>query len=307
MASKVDIRHLRGFVVLAEELHFSRAAQRLFMTQSALTQTLHQLEQALNVKLFDRSTRSVLLSPAGASLLPYARDALAQTEKMEAEALRISRSDSGRLTVGCQLGTGLEIVPKVVRMFEENHPDYAITLKEYDFGHPSSGLDVGETDVAFLRPPVGLQDVNLMTLYQEARIACISKDHPLASRESVSIPEILNEPIIAAPNDGVWRDYWLLSEYRTVPANVVLESSTFDSELQAVAAGRGIIVTCEASRAFYSRPGVKYVDIEGLSPCDVALAWPNTLIHPAIGAFVATVKTVLQINQVKSGDVVYGG
>jgi DNA-binding transcriptional LysR family regulator len=275
--------------VLAEELHFGRAAERLFLTQPALTQTIRQIERTLGANLFVRTTRAVALSPEGSRLLPYVRMSIAALDRVEVEAQRLTREQAGRLTVGYQVGAGLTLMPTVVRDFEAAYPQYTVEFTEYDFAQPASGLDIGKSDVAFVRPPIGHEDVDVLTLYEEPRLACVPRGHRFAGRSSVSIAEVLAEPIIAAPTPGVWRDYWLLNEYRSEPANVVSESSTFESELQAVAAGRGIIVTSAASRQFFNRPNVAYVDIEGLGPCDVAIAWPRDSVHPALQPFLSIV------------------
>jgi len=289
VAHRFDLRHLRAFVALAEELHYGRASERLYITQPALSQTIQQLEDALGFRLFVRSTRAVALSPEGVRLLPHVKPAVAAVDRIGLEAQRLGREEAGRLEVGYQLGTGLLLIPTVIRAFESAYPQFTVVINEYDFSEPASGLDIGKSDIAFLRPPVGVEHIDVLSLYQEARLACVPAGHRLAGRESVTIAEVLAEPIIAAPTPGVWRDYWLLNEFRSEPAHVVLESSTFESELQAVAAGRGIIVTCEASRKFFSRPNVAYVEIDELGPCDVAIAWPRHSTHPAIQPFLSTV------------------
>ena len=289
MTYRFELRHLRAFLALADELHFGRAAERLFMTQPALTQTIQQFEDALGLRLFVRSTRAVALSPEGLRLLPHAKASVDSVDRIGLEVDKLRREEGGQLKVGSQLGTGLLLVPAVVREFEAAYPQYTVVITDYDFAEPASGLDVGKSDIAFLRPPVGLEHIDMLTLYQESRLACVPRGHALSKKKSVSIGELLAEPIIAAPTPGVWRDYWLLNEFRSEPANVVLESSTFESELQAVAAGRGIIITCEASRKYYSRPSVHFIEIEALSPCDVAVAWPRNSTHPAVQPFLSIV------------------
>lgn len=236
-----------------------------------------------------RTTRAVALSPEGVRLLPHVRTSIAALDRIDVEAERLAREQAGRLEVGYQVGAGLTLMPTVVREFEAAYPQYTVEFTEYDFAQPASGLDVGRSDIAFVRPPIGHEHIDVLTLYEESRLVCVPKGHPFAVRSSVSIAEVLAEPIIAAPTPGVWRDYWLLNEYRSEPANVVSESSTFESELQAVAAGRGIIITCEASQKFFNRPNVVYVNIEGLSPCDVAIAWPRGSAHPALQPFLTIV------------------
>jgi len=111
-------------------------------------------------------------------------------------------------------------------------------------------------------------------LAREARVACLPEGHELANRESVSVADLLPEPIIAAPPSlGPWRDYWILTEYRSTPAPVVAEAATFETELHLVASGHGISVTAMAAARYYSRPGVVFVRIHDLEPCRVALAW----------------------------------
>lgn len=289
MGSQFELRHLRAFVALAEELHFGRAAERLFLTQPALTQTIRQFERELGAPLFVRTTRAVTLSPQGLRLLPYAQTSMAALARINVEAQRLEREQAGRLEVGYQVGAGLTLMPTVVREFEIAYPQYSVEFTEYDYADPASGLDGGRSDIAFVRPPIGHEHIDVLTLYEESRLVCVPRGHPFAVRSSVSIAEVLAEPIIAAPTPGVWRDYWLLNEYRSEPANVVSEASTFESELQAVAAGRGIIVTSEASRKFFNRPNVAYVSVEGLGPCEVAIAWPRNSAHPALQPFLTIV------------------
>jgi DNA-binding transcriptional LysR family regulator len=289
MKPHVELRHLRAFIALAAELHFGRAAERLFISQPALTQIIRQLEEELGLSLFVRTTRAVALTTEGARLLPRVQQAVSSVERVGVEAEQLRRESSGQLVVGSQIGTAVSLSTEVVREFEAAYPQYTIVFNEYDFSDPASGLDSGLSDVAFVRPPIGLEGVDMLTLYQEKRLLGVPRGHRLADRLHVTISDALAEPIIASPTPGVWRDYWLLNEYRTEPANVVLESPTFESELRAVAAGRGVIVTCEASLKYFSRPTVAFVPIEGLAPCDVAVAWSRASTHPAVRLFVSMV------------------
>jgi DNA-binding transcriptional LysR family regulator len=202
MAHRFELRHLRAFAVLAEEFHFSRAAERLFLTQPALTQTIRQLERALGVELFIRTTRAVALSPEGVRLLPHVRTSMAAVDRIDVEAERLAREQAGRLEVGYQVGAGLTLMPTVVREFEAAYPQYTVEFTEYDFAEPAAGLDVGRSDIAFVRPPIGHEHIDVLTLYEESRLVCVAKGHPFAGRASVSIAEVLAEPIIAAPTPG---------------------------------------------------------------------------------------------------------
>lgn len=282
----LEYRHLRAFVTLADELHFHQAAERLHVAQPTLSQTLRQLEVAIGLKLFERSTRHVVLTPAGRALLPEARAAVTAFDNVLVRASQVGRGLAGELLIGYEVTAGLDFLPQVLREFENACPDVSATLIEFDFASPVAGLDTGETDVAILRPPVDCEGLQLETLFTEPRVLCVSSSHRFADRSSVSIAEVLPEPMIASPTPGVWRDYWLLPEYRSGgEASVSLEVSTCDAELQAVAAGRGVTVTSATTERYYRRPGVRFVPIEGLPPCEIALAWPTGSQHPALHPF----------------------
>lgn len=292
--TSVEYRHLRAFVTLADELHFRSAAERLHIAQPTLSQTLRQLELTIRVRLFERSTRHVVLTSAGRALLEDARGAVAAFDGVIDRASQVGRGQAGELVVGYEVSTGLDFLPKVLREFERICPEVSASLTEFDFAAPVAGLDTGETDIAFLRPPVDCEDLELLTLRTEPRVLGVPTTHPFAARASVTVAEILREPIIAAPTPGVWRDYWILADHRGgEEATVTLEASTVDSELQAVAAGRGIIVTSATYERYYRRPDVCFVAIEDLSPCEIALAWPRASHHPALRLFLAAARTAV--------------
>jgi DNA-binding transcriptional LysR family regulator len=111
-------------------------------------------------------------------------------------------------------------------------------------------------------------------LAAERLVACLPDNHPLAARESLSVADVLPEPIVAAPvSPGPWRDYWLLTDYRSGPAPVVAEAPTLDMEMHLVSRGVGLSITSEAVGLWYRRPGVTFVPIVDLPPCSVSLAW----------------------------------
>lgn len=275
VSHQITIRHLRAFVAVAEELHFGRAAAELNLTSSALSQTLRQLEVAVGATLVRRTTRRVELTAAGISALEPAKFALSYFDAALERMHDAATGEAGILRVGYVIGAGLELMPATIRAFQEEVSTVDVQLREYDFSRPDAGLEMGEVDIAFLRPPLRLDDVEYLPLLEEPRVACLPEGHPLAGRERVRVRELLGEPIIAAPtSDEVWRGYWLLGPQREGrPANVVLEASTFEAELQAVAAGRGISTTGLTAARFYARPGVRFSLISDLDPCQIVLGW----------------------------------
>ena len=294
--TNVGLRHLRSFVVLAEELHFARAAALLHVSQPALSQTIKQLERATGLTLLARTTRRVELTRDGAALRDDALQVLADFDALMQRARESAAGRRGALRVGYIIGAAVDLVPRVLRAHAEQCPDVDVRTTEFDFSEPAGGLDDGRSDVAIVRPPIDVQDARLITLATEPRVACLPDSHRLADREEVSVHELIDEPIIAAPGAGTWRDYWLCCEYRDGrPPRVVGEAATFEGELQAVASGRGISITAEAAGRFYARPGLRFPRIADIPPCEVAVALPPDPT-PAARAFA-------EIAVASSGDV----
>jgi DNA-binding transcriptional LysR family regulator len=286
----LDLRHARAFVVLAEELHFGRAARRLFITQPALSRTIRQVEQTIGARLVDRTTRHVSLTPGGEALLDAARAAVEAFDNLVRRADSIGHQADRTLRVAHQIGAALSLVPDIVRRFTQDHPDIHVELREFDFGEPLAGIDTGVSDVAFVRLPLEHPDLCFEILEREPLFVGLPTGHRLADRAQVSIEEILDEPILAAPKTaGPWRDYWLAMDYRSGAApTVVEEAANFDAELQAVAFGKAVTITSLAAKLYYARPGVVFVPIADAPPCDVALAWIGESPSSVISEFVAS-------------------
>jgi DNA-binding transcriptional LysR family regulator len=283
--TNLGLRHLRYFVVLAEELHFARAAQRLHLTQSSLSKTLKELEQATGLHLLNRTTRRVALTAEGAEFRDDALRALKEFDRVIERAHETASGRRGTLRVGFTIGAAVDLVPHVLREYAATYPDVTVELTEFDFSEPEAGLDDDRSDVAIVRPPLETQGVQLATLATEPRVACLPDSHPLADRDEISIDDILSEPMLSPPRQGIWRDYWLACDYRHgEPPIVVAGVATFETELQAVATGRGISITAEAAARFYARPGVRFPRITDIPPCEVAVALPK-LPTPAARAF----------------------
>jgi DNA-binding transcriptional LysR family regulator len=291
----VEMRHLRAFVALAEELHFGRASQRLYLTQPALSQTLRQLEASVGGRLVERTTRSVALTANGLAFLADARAVITAYDTALARAARAARQEQGILRVGYQIGAALEIAPIVLRAYAERYPSVTVELREFDFGEPFAGLDVGLVDVAFVKMPLEDERLAYEFLEHETIFAGLAPSHPLAQRSSIAIAEILDDPIVAAPRAaGPWRDFWLATEYRGgKPPKVALEAANFDSELQAVAVGKAITITSLATTKYYARPGVVFVPIHDLPPVTVVLAWFADATSQLTDALVEVTRAVL--------------
>jgi DNA-binding transcriptional LysR family regulator len=284
----VTLRQLRYFVVLSEELNYRRAAERLFLTQPALSTAIKHLEHQFDVELFIRNTRGVLLSDVGRQWLPRVHDVLASVDMAVEHLVSLAGSSGGRLRVGYLIGTGADLLFRLIRQFESAHPEMSIEATEFDFSDPTAGLSDSTSDVALIRPPVQLPGHSMVTLDAESWVTCLPLDHRLAGRESVDIGELLDDPIICAPESaGIWRDYWLATENRGGRAPVIGGvAATYESEMTMVSRGLGISFTTESSARLYDRPGITYVPITGRPPSYVALAWDPQKLNRAGEALV---------------------
>jgi DNA-binding transcriptional LysR family regulator len=270
----VELRHLRAFVAVAEAANFTRAAERLLISQPSLSYTIRQLETQLGFQLLTRTTRSTSLTAAGEVFLTEARAVLARLDQAVELARRMAVGNVGTLRIGYLIGAAVDLVPSIMRAFAVAYPDVAVELVEYDFASPNGGLDVGETDVAIIRPPLEVEGLVVRTLLTEGCVACVPEQHPIAALPSVTVERLLAEPIVAAPGHGRWRDSWILNGIRQRPATVVHEAATFEAEFQAVALGRGLSIVPESAGRLYRRPGVRFVRIVDLAECEVAVAYP---------------------------------
>ena len=296
MTYNINLRQIEAFLAVAAEQHFGRAAERLSVSAPWLSHTVKDLERSLKVQLLARTTRRVELTEAGAVFATLAGQVVADLSAAVRATQGVESRIHKALRLGYTIGAGLEIVPKLIRTFYDRNPDVTLESEEFDFTDPSAGLRDFQVHAAVVRPPLGLAGLVSVELAAERRVACLPDDHRLARRKWVEIADLLPEPIVAAPSSpGPWRDYWILSEFRTEPPHIVHEAPTLDAELHLVSRGVGLSITSEAVGRWYRRPGVTFVPIRDLSPCIVSLAW-----WPQETAAVAQLAAIA--NEFRSGD-----
>lgn len=297
----IQIRHIRAFIAVADEKSFARAAERLNVSQPALSQTIIQFEETLGFPVFERTTRSVTLTQSGERLLARARTLNKDIDVFQGEARALQLTLKNRLRVGYMIGTAVQFIPAIIREFERIRPGASLDLQEFDFSDPTAGLRDGKVDCGIIRPPVDVDDIEIVAIAREKCVVCLPTGHRLAQQETVELDDILDEPIVAAPVPGVWRDYWLANDYRVDrPAKVVFEAATVESELQAVASGRGISITADSTAQYYARPGVVFRPIVDMRECVIAIGYrgqPNRLVAD----FISVVNRVSESSRVQVG------
>ncbi|GAB2592808.1 LysR family transcriptional regulator [Streptomyces capparidis] len=286
----VDTRLLRYFVAVAEEGSLTRAAERLFVSQPALTKQIKQLETLLNVRLFTRSRAGMALTEPGRVLAGLAPALLADWDRTARE----TRSAAGRaervLRVGYLGSAANEATQAIIADFTRRRPDWRVDMRQAAWSDPTAGLAAGDVDAALLRLPFPGQDaLRVEPLFAEPRWVALPTAHPLAEREVIPFPDLWDEPFVAAPADtGTWRDHWLAADERDGrPVRIGAVAEQPDDWLSAIANGYGIALAPESAARYYARPGITYRPVSGVSPTGTGVAWsPADDANPVVRDFV---------------------
>lgn len=281
------LRDLRYFLAVADELSFTRAAERLFLSQPALSKQIRGLETALGVRLFDRDRRQVRLTSAGTALVGVARqlledwdDGLAAVADAAAEELQVLRA--GTLTA-----IGRALYPGMVELFAKYQPGWRVELRSFGWGDPTAGLADRATDAAFLWLPVAAQNLEFAVLVSERRYVALASRHPLAGRAEVSVAELAREHFVALPaTAGLQRDFWLGADHPgRGPVSVAAEVTSADETFEIVSSGAGVVLLAEGNALIYARPGIACIPVADLGPAQLAVAWRKGDRRPAVRAF----------------------
>lgn len=290
---ELHTRQLQYFIAVAEELSFTRAAQRLHVSQQGLSTQIKQLEHLLDVVLFSRTTRNVELTTAGAVFLQEVRGALTTMAATAERARSVHRGQQDRLVVGAMEGAALTLTEPILSAFRKRHPGITVDFRHFTYEDPSSGLATGEVDVAFARRPFLDHGVRFETLFTEPLMVMVPTSHRLAERTQVLAHELLDEPLLgAAATDPVWNAFWELDAHRHgIPAPVVSRSNSVLEELHKVAAGVGIVVTVACAR-WIPFPGVRLLPIVDAAPNEVAVGWRGAHESALIRSFVEVARAV---------------
>lgn len=198
----MELRQLRYFIAVAEELHFRRAAERLHISQPPLSQQIRALEDELGFVLLTRTRRRVQLTPAGEAFLRDARVVLGELEGAVATARRINAGQTGRLRIGFVGSALLSIVPGTVERFRAARPGVAIELRERSTADQLRAVSAGLVDVGLVRPPIEDDgDLRVETVLRERTVAALPAGHELASLSRVPLRRLAAEPLVLFPRD----------------------------------------------------------------------------------------------------------
>ncbi|MFD4529684.1 LysR family transcriptional regulator [Streptomyces sp. NPDC058470] len=286
----VDTRLLRYFIAVAEEGSLTRAADRLFVSQPALTKQVKQLESQLRVRLFTRSRAGMALTEAGRTLAERVPALLADWDRMLRETKSTADRAAHVLRVGFLASAANEATQRIITEFTRRQPGWRVDMRQAAWSNPTAGLIGGDVHAALLRLPFpGQETLRVEELFTEPRWIALPATHPLATRDQIPFSDLWDEPFVAAlPESGWWRDYWLAADEREGhPVRIGAVTDQPDEWLSAIANGYGLALAPESAARFYARPGIVYRPVSGVSPSRVGVAWaPADDSDPVVQAFV---------------------
>jgi DNA-binding transcriptional LysR family regulator len=290
------MRHLRALLVVAEELNFTRAAEKVHLTQQALSGQIRQLEQRVGARLVERDSRHVELTQAGKVLCEQARPLLASAERAVATA-RAAGGDAARLTIGYVAPLTRRLVAPALERFSAAQPEVELSIHFANFLDPLGGLRERASDVAVLYGEFEHDEIELQPLFSEPRGVALAADHPLAAGSEVGLEDFIREPLVDVPTrDRVWRDFWTAARHRSgTPPRVGATVQTLDGMIEAVGAGLGVAITvAPAVEALGPSAGVVFRPVPGLTPLEFSAARREGDDRPQVLGFVAAAVAALR-------------
>ena len=281
-----DINQLRCFVAVAEEMHFGRAAERMHMSQPPFSRQIQILERILHVKLLERTSRSVKLTPAGQSFLPEARHILYRLDSAMQLAKRISLGKSGSLKVGFTPMAAFAILPRLVAAFRETFPQAELSLQESNSAEQLRKLHTSEIDIAILRPPLVETGLKYFCLETESLIAALPATHPLAAQATVKLKDFAGVPFIAyLPYEASYLCNLVgdLLARAGISPNYVQQLTHVHSIMALVHAGLGVSIVPEAVRLLnFSNVALRPIEDSQPKPVEFFMAWPINSMNPLL-------------------------
>ncbi|GAA3118508.1 DNA-binding transcriptional LysR family regulator [Kribbella aluminosa] len=284
----LDVRELECFLVLSEELHFGRTAERLYLSQSRVSQLLQSLERRIGGPLFERTSRRVALTPLGKEFLTSLRPAYAALERVVENARQYAAAVKGTLRIGFQ-GAASDEILRAVSAFQSRNPNCLINVCELPLNDPSGGLRRRMIDAAVVLLPVAEDDLVVGPVFsRHPQTLAVSQRHRLAARTSIDAEELAGETLIAysGPAPGYWRQAQAPTQ---TPAGALIhrgpEVATLQEGLSLIAADRGAMLICESTAANNHRADITTVPLTGFPDSALALVWRRGEETPSIRAF----------------------
>ncbi|OUL19512.1 LysR family transcriptional regulator [Nostoc sp. RF31YmG] len=294
----MELRHLRYFVTLAEELHFGKAAEKLHIAQPPLSQQIRQLEQELGFELFHRTKRNVQLTEAGQVFLVEVQQILQQLQQAVQIGRQTNRGEMGQLVVGFVSTAAYNILPIILKYFRSRVPGVSLELHELTTDQQLEWLREGRMDVGFIRPPVEDKTFSWEIIFQESLIVALPETHWLANQSDVSLTSLANEPFILFPRKlapGLYDLVISLCQQAGFSPSVAQEAIQMQTIVSLVAGEMGVAIAPESLQNL-QRTGVVYKNIQESTPkAAIAMICRKIEKSPTVQRFLETVRQTTQL------------
>jgi DNA-binding transcriptional LysR family regulator len=288
MDSDIELRHLRYFVAVAEELHFGRAAERLHLAQPPLSQQIRKLEELLGYPLFLRTSRSVKITEAGEAFLQRARRTLRNVQRDLEETRSIARGDVGSLHIGFIGSAVLSTLPTIFRTYRQVYPRVRLHLHESFTSLVMEGLENGSLDAGILRDSDPAEGFHVTSILSEPFVAVLPASHACAKQKSISPSSLREDPFIYYPRSAGARAYekpLTLCEEHGFRPQVVQEASNWLTILRLIGAGLGVTIAPACVRKIASAEVVCLPLRGAKAVSNIELAWPAGESRPIVDRF----------------------
>ncbi|HUY13208.1 MAG TPA: LysR substrate-binding domain-containing protein [Terriglobia bacterium] len=291
----MELRHLRYFLAVAEELHFGHAAAKLHMAQPPLSQQIKRLEEELGLSLFQRTRRKVQLTPAGAVFREEARQTVAQAEHAVRSARRAQQGEIGQLVVGFVDSAVYHALPPVLRAFRGRFPDVELVLRELNPAEQFLALRSSRLDAGFVRSVMSEADLAQEEVFEEPLIAALPHTHALARRRRILLRDLAGQRFVFFPRalgPGFYDQVVSLCQSAGFSFRVVQEANEMQTIVSLVAAGIGGAIV-PASIRNLRMPGVSYVALaDPAARTALRVTWRREDTSPVLQAFLKVVREV---------------
>lgn len=285
----LELRHFRYFIAVAEELHFGRAAERLFMTQPPLSMQIRQLEENVGVPLFVRDSRPIELTAAGEVLLEHARTVLAQADSALQKARLTARGEAGYLSIAVTSASVLSLLPRLIAAFNQRYPAVKIDVSEMVSRDQINALAQSDINFGLIRPPVDRPTIETLTIQVEPIVVAIPRSHRLADLGRIPVsamdqaPFISFDPKTASYFNRLANDLFTSHE---VSPKIVQSATQLHTVMALVSAGLGLALVPEAAARIQLEDVVlRPLDMNSPLMAELCLAWNTQDRNPAIGSF----------------------
>lgn len=285
----MELRHLRYYIVVAEQLHFGRAAKLLNISQPPLSNQIKHLEEEIGVQLLIRNNKEVRITPAGQHFLEAAKNCITTLDKEIAFTQRIAQGKEGTISIGFSGTMSFHLIPSIVKDFKRSHPGIDIRLQQLTTHNQVVGLIHGTIDIGFLVVPVLDKRINNITILEEHFVACLPKSHPLATcSQVIDVSKLCDENWVMTPREaghGYYDAIMSLCKEQGFIPNVIQTAQEQQTLVALVAAEIGVTLLPH-SATYIKNDHVVYKEINSDVKKVSAMAWNSSLLTDAARFFI---------------------